>query len=51
MNLNMNMNRAGSTANSTETKESILSMLYYFIEDVMPAIGKSIKSNTANEVV
>ena len=47
----MNMYRADSTANSTETKESILSMLYYFIEDVMPAIGKSIKSNTANNEV
>ena len=46
----INLNRADSTGNSTETKESILSMLYYFIEDVMPAIGKSIKSNKANEV-
>ena len=48
---NRNLNRADSTSNSSETKESIMSMLYYFIEDVMPAIGKSIKYDTPNEVV
>ena len=32
--------RNTSTESENQTKESFLSMLYYFIEDVMPLIGK-----------
>ena len=35
-----NLKNTSSTKSDNETKESFLSMLYYFIEDVMPLIGK-----------
>ena len=34
------LTNTSSTESEKETKESFLSMLYYFIRDVMPSIGK-----------